>query len=128
MRDVPDTAEGAGGRARTPRWPSPPPPTTAAARSSPQRFPTPPLQPATSSSPRQTCGACGALKSAPQHARARRYPLLREVTIGIDPMQIFAGAQWALMVGAKPRGPGMERADLLQVGGGRGRVRWRCRG
>ncbi len=45
------------------------------------------------------------------------YPLLREVTIGIDPMAIFKDADWALMIGAKPRGPGQERADLLDQNG-----------
>jgi malate dehydrogenase (NADP+) len=40
-----------------------------------------------------------------------------QVTIGIDPTEVFAGADWCLMVGAKPRGPGMERADLLQQNG-----------
>ncbi|KAJ7205697.1 hypothetical protein O6H91_21G000100 [Diphasiastrum complanatum] len=45
------------------------------------------------------------------------YPLLREVTIGIDPYEIFQNADWALLIGAKPRGPGMERADLLDING-----------
>lgn len=45
------------------------------------------------------------------------YPLLREVSIGIDPKEVFKGADWALMIGAKPRGPGMERADLLDQNG-----------
>lgn len=45
------------------------------------------------------------------------YPLLREVVIGIEPVDIFNKADWALMVGAKPRGPGMERADLLNQNG-----------
>mmetsp|Transcript_11079 Transcript_11079/g.19248 ORF Transcript_11079/g.19248 Transcript_11079/m.19248 type:complete len:414 (-) Transcript_11079:520-1761(-) len=45
------------------------------------------------------------------------YPLLREVVIGIKPQEIFNKADWALMVGAKPRGPGMERADLLNLNG-----------
>ncbi|KXZ49560.1 hypothetical protein GPECTOR_20g415 [Gonium pectorale] len=45
------------------------------------------------------------------------YPLLREVSIGTDPYEIFGDADWALMIGAKPRGPGMERADLLQQNG-----------
>ncbi len=45
------------------------------------------------------------------------YPLLREVTIGIDPMAVFKDADWCLMIGAKPRGPGMERADLLDLNG-----------
>ena len=29
----------------------------------------------------------------------------------------FKDANWALLVGAKPRGPGMERADLLKDNG-----------
>ncbi|KAG2431537.1 hypothetical protein HXX76_009551 [Chlamydomonas incerta] len=45
------------------------------------------------------------------------YPLLREVSIGTDPYDVFGDADWALMIGAKPRGPGMERADLLQQNG-----------
>lgn len=45
------------------------------------------------------------------------YPLLREVSIGIDPYEVFQDAEWALLIGAKPRGPGMERADLLDING-----------
>jgi malate dehydrogenase (NADP+) len=45
------------------------------------------------------------------------FPLLREVNIGIDPKLVFADADWALLIGAKPRGPGMERADLLEMNG-----------
>lgn len=45
------------------------------------------------------------------------FPLLREVNIGIDAEEIFADADWALLIGAKPRGPGMERADLLDLNG-----------
>eukprot|EP01025_Chloroclados_australasicus_P042736 TRINITY_DN45455_c1_g1_i3.p1 TRINITY_DN45455_c1_g1~~TRINITY_DN45455_c1_g1_i3.p1 ORF type:complete len:451 (-),score=65.14 TRINITY_DN45455_c1_g1_i3:413-1765(-) len=45
------------------------------------------------------------------------YPLLRAVKIGIDPEKVFADADWALLVGAKPRGPGQERADLLDMNG-----------
>lgn len=40
-----------------------------------------------------------------------------QVSIGTDPRDIFKGADWALMVGAQPRGPGMERADLLDLNG-----------
>ena len=36
-----------------------------------------------------------------------------QVSIGIDSRTIFEGADWALLIGAKPRGPGMERRDLL---------------
>ena len=45
------------------------------------------------------------------------FPLLREVKIGIDPYEIFQDAEWALLIGAKPRGPGMERAGLLDING-----------
>ncbi|WOK94891.1 malate dehydrogenase [Canna indica] len=45
------------------------------------------------------------------------YPLLREVSIGINPYEVFQDAEWALLIGAKPRGPGMERAGLLDING-----------
>ncbi|KAF6167714.1 hypothetical protein GIB67_017209 [Kingdonia uniflora] len=45
------------------------------------------------------------------------YPLLREVSISIDPYEVFQDAEWALLIGARPRGPGMERADLLDING-----------
>ncbi|XP_048139265.1 malate dehydrogenase [NADP], chloroplastic [Rhodamnia argentea] len=45
------------------------------------------------------------------------FPLLREVQIGIDPYEVFQDVEWALLIGAKPRGPGMERAELLDVNG-----------
>lgn len=45
------------------------------------------------------------------------FPLLREVNIGVEPMQVFRDADWALLIGAKPRGPGMERSDLLEING-----------
>lgn len=41
------------------------------------------------------------------------FPLLKEVRFGSDPFEMFEGADLALLVGAKPRGPGMERKDLL---------------
>eukprot|EP00955_Chlamydomonas_euryale_P043004 352473-Chlamydomonas_euryale.AAC.13 len=40
-----------------------------------------------------------------------------QVQIGIKPEECFEAADWALMIGAKPRGPGMERADLLAQNG-----------
>jgi malate dehydrogenase (NADP+) len=42
---------------------------------------------------------------------------MMQVTIGIDPVEMFQDADWCLMIGAKPRGPGMERADLLNANG-----------
>jgi malate dehydrogenase len=45
------------------------------------------------------------------------FPLLKEIRIGSDPQQVFEGIHFALLVGAKPRGPGMERGDLLTENG-----------
>ncbi|CAG9464991.1 unnamed protein product [Pedinophyceae sp. YPF-701] len=45
------------------------------------------------------------------------FPLLRKITISIIPEVAFEGADYVLMIGAKPRGPGMERADLLDQNG-----------
>lgn len=42
------------------------------------------------------------------------YPLLKEIKIGSDPNALLADVDYAILVGAKPRGKGMERADLLQ--------------
>ncbi|KAL8089036.1 hypothetical protein AgCh_038700 [Apium graveolens] len=42
---------------------------------------------------------------------------LREVSIDIDPYDVFQDAERALLIGAKPRGPGMERAGLLDING-----------
>ena len=45
------------------------------------------------------------------------FPTLAGVEIGADPRQIFDGVNLALLVGARPRGPGMERSDLLEANG-----------
>lgn len=42
------------------------------------------------------------------------FPLLTDVIGTDDPNVAFKDADYALLVGARPRGPGMERADLLQ--------------
>jgi malate dehydrogenase len=41
------------------------------------------------------------------------FPLLAGMTAHGDPMTGFKDADYALLVGARPRGPGMERKDLL---------------
>jgi malate dehydrogenase len=46
------------------------------------------------------------------------FPLLDRISISDDPKQAFDGANVALLVGARPRGPGMERSDLLEANGG----------
>ena len=46
------------------------------------------------------------------------FPLVSAIDITDDPNVAFKGTQYALLVGAKPRGPGMERSDLLAANGG----------
>ena len=46
------------------------------------------------------------------------FPLLESVDIHDDPAQAFEGSEVALLVGARPRSKGMERADLLEANGG----------
>ncbi|MDH3379704.1 MAG: malate dehydrogenase [Gammaproteobacteria bacterium] len=43
------------------------------------------------------------------------YPLLHSIVATDNAETAFADAQYALLVGARPRGPGMERKDLLQA-------------
>jgi malate dehydrogenase len=45
------------------------------------------------------------------------FPLLTNITATDDPRVAFGDADWVLLVGSKPRGPGMERADLLKDNG-----------
>lgn len=45
------------------------------------------------------------------------FPLLKEIKIGSDGEEVFGGVHYAFLVGAKPRGPGMERKDLLSENG-----------
>jgi malate dehydrogenase len=45
------------------------------------------------------------------------FPLLQEVKIGSDPREVFRGVEVVFLVGAKARGPGMERKDLLADNG-----------
>jgi malate dehydrogenase len=45
------------------------------------------------------------------------FPLLAGIDIHDDPKPAFDGCNIALLVGARPRGPGMERSDLLEANG-----------
>ncbi|HVB49012.1 MAG TPA: malate dehydrogenase [Burkholderiales bacterium] len=45
------------------------------------------------------------------------FPLLHAMVPAADPMVAFKDADVALLVGARPRGPGMERKDLLEANG-----------
>ena len=45
------------------------------------------------------------------------FPLLQDMVLTGDADTAFKDASWCLLVGSKPRGPGMERADLLKDNG-----------
>jgi malate dehydrogenase len=46
------------------------------------------------------------------------FPLLANIEVTDDPNVAFDGCNVGLLVGARPRGPGMERGDLLEANGG----------
>src|SRR5918992_5818462 len=45
------------------------------------------------------------------------FPLLHGTLAASDPLVAFKDVDFALLVGARPRGPGMERKDLLEANG-----------
>ncbi len=45
------------------------------------------------------------------------FPLLNNLTLHSDPHAGFTDTEYCFLIGAKPRGPGMERKDLLQANG-----------
>ncbi|MGH2499165.1 MAG: malate dehydrogenase, partial [Candidatus Limnocylindria bacterium] len=45
------------------------------------------------------------------------YPLLARVSASAERAETHDGADWVLLVGSKPRGPGMERGDLIRENG-----------
>lgn len=59
--------------------------------------------------------AQAALKGVMMELQDCAFPLLAGMEAHSDPMQAFKDTDYALLVGARPRGPGMERADLLQA-------------
>jgi malate dehydrogenase len=54
-----------------------------------------------------------ALKGVMMELEDCAFPLLAGMSAYSDPMTAFKDAEFALLVGARPRGPGMERKDLL---------------
>lgn len=57
--------------------------------------------------------AQNALKGVMMELEDCAFPLLAGMEAHSDPMQAFKDSDYAMLVGARPRGPGMERADLL---------------
>ncbi len=58
--------------------------------------------------------AMDALRGVVMELEDCAFPLLQDIVASDDAETAFSDAQYALLVGAKPRGPGMERKDLLQ--------------
>ena len=58
-----------------------------------------------------------ALKGVMMELEDCAFPLLKGVVQTSDASVGFKDANWCLLVGAKPRGPGMERAELLSING-----------
>ncbi|MDJ0752002.1 MAG: malate dehydrogenase [Ardenticatenaceae bacterium] len=45
------------------------------------------------------------------------FPLVDSIVATADPKVAFDGVNWALLIGSRPRGKGMERGDLIKVNG-----------
>jgi len=60
----------------------------------------------------------GAAEGAALELQDGAFGLLEQVEVTDDPAVGFDGADLALLVGARPRGPGMERGDLLAANAG----------
>ncbi len=58
-----------------------------------------------------------ALKGVMMELEDCAFPLLVGMEAHGDPMTAFKDADYALLVGSRPRGPGMERAELLSING-----------
>ncbi|MFN9091609.1 MAG: malate dehydrogenase [Alphaproteobacteria bacterium] len=58
-----------------------------------------------------------ALKGVAMELEDCAFPLLAGMVLTGDAEVAFKDANWCLLVGSKPRGPGMERADLLKDNG-----------
>lgn len=59
--------------------------------------------------------AMGALEGVVMELNDCAFPLLHDVIISDEPEVAFKDTNYALLVGARPRGPGMERKDLLEA-------------
>ncbi len=59
--------------------------------------------------------AMGALEGVVMELNDCAFPLLQDVVTSDDPEVAFKDTDYALLVGARPRGPGMERKDLLEA-------------
>jgi len=61
--------------------------------------------------------AMEALKGVVMELKDSAQPLVKDIITSDDPNVAFKDANWAILVGGKPRGPGMVRADLIAANG-----------
>ncbi|QDG50844.1 malate dehydrogenase [Persicimonas caeni] len=61
--------------------------------------------------------AMDALKGVVMELEDCAFPLVEEITTADNPFDGFDGANIVMLVGGKPRGPGMVRADLVEANG-----------
>ncbi len=61
--------------------------------------------------------AMGALEGVVMELNDCAFPLLSDIVVTDNADVAFDGVSWAWLVGSKPRGPGMERSDLIQANG-----------
>ena len=61
--------------------------------------------------------AMKALEGVAMELNDAAFPLLHGLELEDDPQRAFHEADYALLVGSRPRGPGMERKDLLEANG-----------
>jgi len=61
--------------------------------------------------------AMAALNGVAMELEDCAFPLLQDMVLTSEPDVAFKDANWCLLVGSKPRGPGMERGDLIRENG-----------
>lgn len=61
--------------------------------------------------------AMNALQGVVMELEDCAFPTLSGITATDNPDVAFDGVNWALLIGSRPRGPGMERADLIKING-----------
>ena len=59
--------------------------------------------------------AMGALSGVIMEIDDCAFPLVKDIVPTDDPNTAFEGADYALLVGSRPRGPGMERSELMEA-------------
>ena len=59
--------------------------------------------------------AMGALNGVIMEIDDCAFPLVKDIVPTDDPNTAFEGADYALLVGSRPRGPGMERSELMEA-------------